>query len=154
MHAAAAEQGGRLSVPCRADTCRHSRVTLGYLQFDMTLGNYSEGRYRVRLRRCPRRGIRTLEPSLRPHGAGDCPPSKGQHPHAKHKGLRMSDLSPKPAHQEVDCRDDFDAVDVGRMAPPANDDDLLITTGDLLERPELEMDAARACVSTPRQSTL
>lgn len=50
----------------------------------------------------------------------------------------MSDLSSKPAHQEVDCRDDFDAVDVGRMAPPANDDDLLITTGDLLERPELK----------------
>lgn len=47
-------------------------------------------------------------------------------------------LSSKPTHQEVDCRDDFDAVDVGRMAPPANDNDLLITTGDLLERPELK----------------
>lgn len=50
----------------------------------------------------------------------------------------MSDLSSKPAHQEVDCRDDFDAVDVGRMAPPANDDDFLVTAGDLLERPELK----------------
>lgn len=47
-------------------------------------------------------------------------------------------LSSKPTHQEVDCRDDFDAVDVGRMAPPVNDNDLLITTGDLLERPELK----------------
>lgn len=50
----------------------------------------------------------------------------------------MSDLSPKPVHQEVDCRDDFDAVDVGRMASPANDDDLLVTTSDLLERLELK----------------
>lgn len=47
-------------------------------------------------------------------------------------------LSSKPAHQEVDCRNDFDAVDIGRMVPPANDDDLLVTTGDLLERPELK----------------
>lgn len=40
-------------------------------------------------------------------------------------------LNSKPAHQEVDCRNDFDAVDVGRMAPPANNDDLL-------ERPKLK----------------
>lgn len=47
-------------------------------------------------------------------------------------------LSSKPAHKEVDCRNDFDAVNIGRMVPPANDDDLLVTTGDLLERPELK----------------
>ena len=47
-------------------------------------------------------------------------------------------LSPKPTHKEIDCGNDFDAVDVGRMASPANDDDLLVTTGDLLERPELK----------------
>ena len=47
-------------------------------------------------------------------------------------------LSPKPAHQEIDRRDDFDAVNVGRRASPANDDDLLVTAGDLLERPKLK----------------
>lgn len=47
-------------------------------------------------------------------------------------------LSSKPTHQEVDCRDDFDAADVGRMAPLTDDDDLLVTAGNLLERPELK----------------
>lgn len=131
MHAAAAEQDGRLSVTCRADTAESPRA--------------KTARRRIRIT-CGAPKMICFPPS--PTGQLSwCRLTERKKPAASRAaamslgiGNRRAPnaLSPKPAHQEIDRRDDFDAVNVGRMASPANDDDLLVTAGDLLERPKLK----------------
>lgn len=131
MHAAAAEHGGRVSVTCRADTAESPRAKTVRRRIRITCGAPKMIRFPPsptdQLSWC--RLTERKEPAASRAAAMSLGIGNRRAPNA---------LSPKPAHQEIDCRNDFDAVNVDRMASPANNDDLLVTAGNLLERSELK----------------